>query len=138
MTDFPKYPLGNETASLNTGDGELAGGRSADLAVYAAGSWVAGFVTYLVACLVGLSVSKAARGGDTAAAWAALAYPIESVWMWGPMILLALILAIVAKARKGPRRALSTTIVTLSATFPVLAVLVLVVEFTIAQAVATR
>ena len=79
MTDFPKYPHGNETASLNTGDGELAGGRSADLAVYAAGSWMAGFVTYLVACLVGLSVSKAARGGDTGAAWAALAYPIESV-----------------------------------------------------------
>jgi hypothetical protein len=52
------------------------------------------------------------------------------------LILLAFILSIVAKARKGPRRGLSTTIVVLSATFPVLAVVVLVVEFAIAQAVA--
>lgn len=138
MTDFPKYPLGNETASLNTGDGELAEGRSADLAVYAAGSWAAGFVTYLVVCLVGASVSSTAREGDYGAGWAVWIYPIFSVWMWGPMILLALILAIVARARKGPRRGLSTTIVTLGVTFPFLAVLVVAIETVIIQAAARR
>ncbi len=54
-------------------------------------------------------------------------YPIYSALIWGPLILLALILAIVAKARKSPRPALSTTVIVLSGAFPVLAVLVLVI-----------
>ncbi|QHK19729.1 hypothetical protein GU243_08305 [Pseudarthrobacter psychrotolerans] len=130
MTNIPKYPKGNEGADLKTIKAEQAGG-TADLAMYAAVAWAAGFVTYLMACLIGVSVSSAAKGG-TSEQWAAWMYPIYSILIWGPLILLALILAIAAKARKSPRRRLATTIVVLSATFPLLAVLVLGVESLIA------
>lgn len=129
MTNIPKYPTRNE-ADLRAMKAELAG-SGADLASYSAGAWMAGLVAYLLACLHGLNVSSTAKGG-TGEQWAAWLYPIFSIWIWGPLILLALILAIVARARKSRRQWLATTIIVLSASFPVLAVLVLVIESLIA------
>lgn len=57
--------------------------------------------------------------------WTAWAYPIYSIWIRGPLILLALIFASVANERKSLRQPLATTVVVLSATFPPLAALVL-------------
>lgn len=110
--------------------GELAG-SGADLASYSAGAWMTGLVAYLLACLHGLNVSSTAKGG-TSEQWAAWMYPIYSIWIWGPLILLALILAVVAKARKSRRQWLATTIIVLSASFPILALLVLAIESLIA------
>jgi small-conductance mechanosensitive channel len=125
MTNIPKYPVRNEGADVKTFKAELAG-SGADLASFAAGAWLTGLVAYLLACLHGANVSSAAKGG-TSEQWAALLYPIFSFWIWGPLVLLALILAIVAKARKSPRQWLATTVVMLSAAFPILAFLVLAI-----------
>jgi hypothetical protein len=78
------------------------------------------------------STSPARLAGRSSGQWAAWLYPIFSFWTWGPLILLALILGIAAKARKSPRRRLATTIVVLSVAFPLLAVLVLAAESIIA------
>lgn len=106
-----------------------------DLAPYAAAAWVAGCVTYLAACLIGAHISSESTGGDTDEAWAAWMYPLYySVPIWAPLILLALILAIVARVRKSPRHGLTTTTIVLSASFPVLALLVLLIQGMLAMA----
>jgi hypothetical protein len=128
MTNIPRYPAGNDIAALKANKRARAGAPDG-IAASAAAACLAGFVTYLVACFVGAGVSSTAPGGDTNAAGAVWMYPVYSAWIWGPPILLALVLAIVAKARKSPRPALSTTVIVLCAAFPVLGVLVLVVEF---------
>lgn len=127
MTNLPRYPASNDIATLKANKRAQSGAPDG-ITASAAAAWLAGLVIYLVACFEGASVSSAATGGDTDAAWAAWMYPIYSAPVWGSLILLALILAIVAKARKSPRPALSTTIIVLCAFFPVLAVLVLVIE----------
>ena len=123
MTNIPKYPTGNKRDLESMKAAQVR--RGADAAVYSAIAWADGLLTFLLDCLHGVNVSRAASGGSSEQ-WAAWMYPIYSVWMWGPMILLALILAITA--RKGPRQGLSITIMVLSAIFPVLAVLILIVE----------
>lgn len=100
MTNIPKYPV-HKGAELRVIKAEVAGSGT-DFASFAAGAWVTGLVAYLLACLHGLNVSRTAKGG-TSQQWAAWLYPIFSIWIWGPLILLALILAIVARARKSRR-----------------------------------
>ena len=39
--------------------------RGADAAVYSAIAWAAGLLTYLLACLHGVNISKAAAGGTS-------------------------------------------------------------------------